>query len=95
MEYNENHFKKKANKLVLVVWIIIASILTASYVLEVFKGGRTWNYLAVFLCVCWLPIIIGIIFLKIRGWKSRGYKEIAAVGYGVFYMFVMMTTNTS
>ena len=95
MEYNENHFKKKANKLVLVVWIIIAFVLTASYVIEVLKGGRTWGYLATFLCICWIPIILGIVFLKIRGWATRGYKEVAAIGYGMFYLFVMITTNTA
>ncbi|MBQ9766686.1 MAG: PilZ domain-containing protein [Lachnospiraceae bacterium] len=77
------------------MWTLINVILTALYILEVFKGGRTPGYLAVFLCICWLPHIAGLLVLKIKGSSTWVYREFVSVGYGVLFLFVLMTTKTN
>ncbi len=95
MEYNEEYFKKQANKCTLLMWTLINIILTVLYVIEVFKGGRTLPYLAVFLSVCWLPHIAGLLILKIKGGSTEIYREFVAIGYGILFIFVLMTTKTN
>jgi len=95
MEYNEAHFKKLANKCALTMWTIINVILTVLYIIEVLKGGRTPLYLVVFLLICWLPHIAGLLVLKLKGPSTDIYREFVAVGYGILFVFVLMTTKTN
>lgn len=95
MEYNEEYFKKQANMRSLFMWTLINVILTVLYILEVFKGGRTPEYLAVFLCICWIPHIAGLLILKIKGGSTWVYREFVAIGYGILFLFVLMTTKTN
>ncbi len=95
MEYNEEYFKKQANMRSLFMWTLINVILTVLYILEVFKGGRTPEYLAVFLCICWIPHIAGLLTLKIKGGSTWVYREFVAIGYGILFLFVLMTTKTN
>ena len=95
MEYNEEYFKKQANKCTLLMWTLINVILTVLYIIEVLKGGRTLPYLAVFLSVCWLPHIAGLLILKIKGGSTGIYREFVAIGYGILFIFVLMTTKTN
>ncbi len=95
MEYNEEQFKKQANMCTLFMWTLINVILTVLYIIEVLKGGRTLPYLAVFLSVCWLPHITGLLVLKIKGSSTELYREFVAIGYGILFIFVLMTTKTN
>ena len=95
MEYNKEYFKKQANLRTLLMWTLINVILTALYILEVFKGGRTPQYLAVFLSICWLPHIAGLLILKFKGGSTWVYREFVAIGYGILFLFVLMTTKTN
>lgn len=94
MEYNEKQFKALANIRVMIMWASIALVLTTAYIIEFFKGGRTLEYVLVFLAMCWGPFISGLITLKVKGKDTTIYKEIVSISYGLFYMFVMLTTNT-
>ncbi len=94
MEYNEEQFKKSANQKTLITWMIIGAVLTLAYFIEVKNGSRTVPYYIAFCSVCWLPVIAGVILLKIRGWSTSLYREVMAIGYLIFYCFVMITANT-
>jgi len=95
MEYEESYFKKQANKNTLLMWTTLNVIFTVLYILEMIKGGRTPQYLAVFLSLCWIPYLIGLIVLKIKGFDTPIYCEIVSAGYGLLYFFVLMTTKTN
>ena len=95
MEYNEAQFKKRANMCTLFMWTLINVILTVLYIIEVLKGGRTIPYLAVFLSICWLPHITGLLVLKIKGGATDIYRDFVAFGYGTLFIFVLMTTKTA
>lgn len=86
------HFQRRANKLVMIFWAIVCLVLSAAYALEVMKEQRTTEYYMVFLAVAWVPFLIGAVILKIRGMKSRAYREIVLIGYSLFYFFVLWTS---
>lgn len=90
--YDAEYFQGRANKCVLISWAVICTILSAAYALEVAKGQRTQEYYLTFLTAAWAPFLIGALVLKIRGIKTRAYREIVLVGYGLFYLFVLWTS---
>lgn len=95
MEYNEEVFKKSANRKTMLIWLIVCIILTGAYAIEVSKGLRTIPYFMVFAIFCWLPFIVGVAVLKVKGMGTRLFKHVVAVGYGIFYIFIMMNTNST
>lgn len=95
MEYNEEFFKKSANRKSMIIWLIVCVILTAAYSIEIIKGLRTVPYFLTFLGFCWLPYFAGIVILKVKGMGTGIYKHVVAIGYGIFYIFIMMNTNTT
>ncbi len=95
MEHNEEYYAKSSNRKAMAMWAVIGAVLTIAYVIELVKGGRTVPYFCVFITFCWVPFIIGLIVLKVRGMGTRLYKYIIAIGYGAFYTFVLMSTETT
>ena len=94
MEYNEEYFAKSANKKAMVMWAIIAIVLTITYAIEVIKGQRTILYYVMFELFCWGPFIAGLLVMKVKGAATSLYKDFIGIGYGVFYAFVLLTTNS-
>ncbi len=94
MEYNEKHFSKSANKKALLVWILICGALTLAYLVELMLGKKTLDFVILFIFMCWLPITFGIIFLKIKGFSTPWFKEVISIGYGLFYLFVVLTADS-
>ena len=93
MQHDEKKFKALANKMALGIWISILAILSVAYALEIVKGQKTVTFYIVFLAFAWAPVILGVIMLKIRGMQTRIFQEIIAIGYGIFYFFVMLTAD--
>lgn len=91
MDYNEKHFKASANKKALLIWIMLSTVLTAAYVIEWLKGGRTTVYTIVFTIICWGPVLGTLAVLKIKGWEIDFCKHMISAGYFLFYFFVLFT----
>lgn len=91
-EYNEQYFKESGNSKVRSAWLVLNIVLSGAYAIEIVKGLRDINYYIIFLLMCWLPFIIGLVVLKIKGKGTGMYKYVAMIGYSVFYMFIMITT---
>lgn len=94
MEYNQERFAISANKKAMAIWCTLGIVLSGAYIIEIVKGLRTIDYYITFLAFCWVPFIAGLVFVKFKGWASAGYKRFVAYGYGVFFVFVMLTTNS-
>ena len=94
MDYKKTaeYFQGRANKCVMFFWMGICLVLSAAYALEVKNEQRTVGYYILFLVSAWVPFLIGALVLKIRGMKTRAYREIVVIGYGIFYMFVLWTS---
>lgn len=95
MEYEESYFKKQANKNTLLMWTILNVIFTVLYIIEMLKGGRTPQYLVVFLSICWIPYLVGLLVLKVKGWSTELYSAFVSGGYLLLFLFVLMTTKTN
>ncbi len=95
MGYDEKFFKKSANKKAMLMWLFTAIILSLAYTVELIKGGRTPGYYAAFMLICWIPFILGVVFLKIKGMDTTWYKETISIGYGIFYAFTVLTSDTN
>lgn len=94
MDFNKT-FREGANKKAMSMWGLICGILTIAYTIEVVKGHRTVPYFIVFESLCWVPLIIGVITVSIQKWESKLLKIIIAAGYGVFYAFAVITSDTN
>lgn len=95
MEYNEGYFKKSANRKAMIIWLTLNIVLSAAYAIEIMKGLRTGSYYVTFLSICWVPFLIGLLVLKVKGMGTPIYKEVVLIGYGIFYTFVLLTTTTT
>lgn len=95
MGYDEKFFKKSANKKAMYMWMITAIILSLAYTIELIKGDRTPQYYIAFMSLCWVPFFLGVVFLLVKGMDTNWYKETIAIGYGVFYVFTVLTSDTN
>ena len=93
MEYNENIFKESANKKAKIIWLVFAILLSANYGSDTQLGIHTPQYFITFLAFCWLPFFFSLIILKIKGKATSMYKDVMAIGYGIFFAFVILTTD--
>ena len=89
MEYNESVFKEKANRRAHKIWILFAFLLSLNYGSDVLNGTRSLAYFLTFLILCWGPLIIGEIFLRVKGFDTDWYKYNLAIGYSIFYAFAL------
>lgn len=94
MEYDEKVFKERANRKAAVVWLIVNILLSISTAAEMVRGQHTLQYAFIYYTMCWLPYLVGIVFLKVKGLASPYYKDVVATGYGFFYMYVIATSKT-
>lgn len=94
MNYDENVFKEKANRKARRIWFVFAILLSANYGSDVANGLNSPLYYAAFLVLCWIPIISGEILLRVKGWETDMYKYNLVIGYGIFYTFVISTTES-
>ena len=94
MNYDESVFKEKANRRARRIWIIFAALLSANYGADVANHLRGTTYYIIFLAFCWLPVITGEILLRVKGFDTDQYKFNLVIGYGIFYTFVLCTTES-
>ena len=95
MNYDESIYKEKANRRARKIWLVFAILLSANYGSDTANGLRTSPYYLTFLLLCWVPFIIGQILLKVKGMSTDWYKYGIAVGYGIFYSFVLITSPSN
>lgn len=95
MEYKEEVFKKSANKKASMVWFIVNVLLTISTIVELAIGLHTPRYIFVFFPLCWVPYLIGAIYLRVKGMAADNYKYVVAICYGLFYYITISTADTN
>lgn len=95
MEYDEELFKMSANRKASVVWAIICVLLPGIYAGEIAKGRMSHTTFLLMLVFCWVPYALAYLQLRIKGKANDQYKIFVAVGYAVFYGFVVLTINST
>ena len=94
MDYNENEFKAKANIKDRRIWLVFALLLSANYGSDVSQGGYPSTNYIIFLILCWVPFFAGDLLLRIRGKADDRYRYALVIGYGIFYTFLICTTDS-
>lgn len=94
MDYNENEFKAKANIKTRRIWLVFALLLSANYGSDVSQGGYPSTNYIIFLILCWIPFFAGDLLLRIRGKADDRYRYALVIGYGIFYTFLICTTDS-
>lgn len=92
MNYDENTFKEKANIKARRIWLAFAILLSANYGSDTANGLYPVTQYIIFVALCWIPFFIGDIMLRVKGRSTDIYKSVIAIGYGIFYTFVICTT---
>ena len=66
-DYDEVLFKGKANMRAMLTWFFLAFMISGTFVFDYIKGLCELNWLIRLLVVCWIPFIIGLLVMKIKG----------------------------
>jgi len=92
MEQSEKYFAKSANKKAMGMWLTLSVVLSIAYSIEIIKGLKSVSFFIIMELLCWVPFVIGLFVLKVKGWHTKVYQDIVGVGYGLFYLYIMMTS---
>ncbi len=84
---------KKINLSLMIGWTIIVIVLCVSYIGEVIKGVRTWDYVLVFMLLTVIPNLICHILYRKRS-DSEKLRYFIVCGYFVMYVFCLFTGST-
>ncbi len=95
MEYKEEVFKRSANRKASIVWLVVNVLLTISTIIELAIGLHTPRYIFVFFPLCWIPYLVGTLYLRIKGMAAENYKYVVAICYGLFYYITISTSDTN
>lgn len=92
MKYDENFFAKSANKKAMGMWLALNILLSVAYAVEIVKELKTISYYICMECICWIPFVLGLVILKVKGWDTKLYQHIVGIGFGLFYFYIMLTS---
>lgn len=90
-----DEYNKAINNNTISSWGLIALVLIISYIIEIYKGLRTIEYVALFIIITITPIVITYLFNKRYDGKSLAVKYFFVIGYLILYTFVLLTAHTT
>lgn len=93
MDYDEKEFEARANRLARGMWLAMLVVFSLTYAIDVAKGRRTPAYYVLLLLCGWLPFIAGCVLLKVQGTHTKHFKDFLAYGFGLLYLYIMVTTQ--
>lgn len=82
---------ERCNRLLMFIYGIMNTLLVVSYLLEVIKQSRTIGYYAVFCILVLAPYFTAQFFYR-KNREEIKVRMIVAVGFWIFYTFVIFTT---
>lgn len=86
--------KSKENRMLLVMYAIIAFVIVLAYTIEIVKGNRSVGYVLLFDLLLLLPLIISFVIYKKKS-DAVLVNKVAVMGYCLFYVFQLMTASTN
>lgn len=89
-----NKHVHKINRDLIMGWLLIVATLFVTYLGEVIKGERTWEYLITFMLVTATPAFV-CLFLYKRKQDMVALRYCIVIGYFMMYVFSMITGSTS
>lgn len=84
----------KVNKVTLLCHGIIGGLLSAAYLLEVFKGSRTIGYWFIIFGLSLIPVIVEMMIYKSNP-ESSILRKVVGYTYALLYVIVVFTTTST
>lgn len=93
--FNFNDFSeiRRCNITTLLCYGLMDLILILCYIIEVLKKSRTVEYFIVFAILALVPFIAACLTYQ-KDHETNLIKYIVPIGFGVFYFFIIFTTNS-
>ncbi len=88
-----NFAVKRTNRALLGGWALITVVLFLMYLMEVYRGDRTFQYLGVFSLITILPLVF-VSLNYFRKPESEFLQYDIVIGYMLMYVFVLFTGHT-
>ncbi|MDE5778035.1 MAG: hypothetical protein K2I10_05955 [Lachnospiraceae bacterium] len=82
---------ERSNRIAVLCFVILDLVLVLAYLAEVLKHARTIGYYFVFCILALVPLFISIGMFQ-RNRESELIKYSIAIGYSIFYFFIIFTT---
>ncbi len=90
----KNNAIKSINKTVITGMTVMNLVLAVAYAMEVVKGSRELGSYLIVVALCVLPCLLSMgVFVKRK--DSVVIKYIFAIGFGLLYTYIMLTTTTN
>lgn len=86
--------RKTSNKVFMLCWNVVMAIIVIAYLLEVIKGERSILYFLILMLIGLIPLVIADIKYK-KDPADGSLKYWAGYGYSVFYLAVLLTSDTT
>lgn len=83
----------KINRYLMTGWLVIAVVLSVTYLGEFFRGHRDAPYMTMFLSVTLIPVAACFVYF-LKKPESKNLRYFAVAGYLLMYTFVLLNTNT-
>ena len=93
MEKKRFNEKRKVNQTSMICYAVLVFILFAAYMLELVKGNRTVGYIMIFDIILLAPLALALLTYK-KNNESAALRYMITAGYGVLYVFVLLTSVT-
>jgi len=84
-----------ANKVACICATVLTSIIAIAYLIEVFKGNRTFGYFMVVALLCYVPIIMAWIFYNQNKSAPNSVMRSIGIGFSLLYTVVLFTANNN
>lgn len=91
---NREKYNQEINKTTISCWLIISIVLVICYIIEIFKGLRTPEYVLTFSFFTLSPLLVTMFFNKKWEGKNENIKYFATIGYMIFYTFSLLSTQS-
>ena len=91
--YDEKHFRAKANRTAGTTWLMLMLIVTVYYGAKMAEGAVASTWFIIFCVVGWAIYFGGGILLKIKGMDSDKYRWVLGLGYTLFFGFIAWSTT--
>ncbi|MCP4134223.1 MAG: hypothetical protein GY754_24835 [bacterium] len=83
---------QSTNRVVLLINWLLDILLILGYIGEYFKGGRSLPFIAIFIIVVLIPMIIASVIYK-KNPENNNIRKITLLGYFILYGFVMFSST--
>jgi len=85
---------ERRNRSAIICYLIVIFIITAAYLLEVFKDNRSWAYFGIDFVLMWAPAVLVVFFNRSEKYHEA-IKYMIVVGFVIPWGFMLFTASNN